>query len=93
MTRFRKLPVEIEAVQWTGDNVPEIEAFVGLAPDCTQYGFGVEPDGTALVYADHERCWVNVPTGHWIVRGALDEYYPISEAALNRTYERVGVTP
>lgn len=90
MPRFRKLPVEIDAIEWTGDNAAQVADFVGLAPDCTQVGFAVEPDGTALVWADHERCWVNVPVGHWVIRGALDEFYPISPSALRRTYERVG---
>lgn len=28
MSRYRKLPVEVEAIQWNGDNYPEIYDFV-----------------------------------------------------------------
>ena len=83
----RKKPVTVDTLEWTGDNLEEVQDFVGLTPDCTQPGFAVEPDGTALVWADHEQCWVNVPVGHSIIHGALDEFYPISPAALARTYD------
>lgn len=29
LNRYRKKPVEIEAIQWTGKNFPELEGFAG----------------------------------------------------------------
>jgi hypothetical protein len=51
MQRFRKKPVVVEAVRWTGDNEAEVTAFAGP-------GFGtvevvdrvMDPDITAEVY-------------------------------------------
>ncbi len=33
--RYRKKPIEIEAVQWTGDNLDEIARFIGHTPTVT----------------------------------------------------------
>ena len=35
--RFRKKPVEIEAVRWTGDNLREVINFTGLHPSAEKW--------------------------------------------------------
>lgn len=49
---YRKKPVVIEAVQWTGENMGEILGFFGGAAR------GVE----ILALADEAFCWVNNPS-------------------------------
>lgn len=87
-TVFRKRPVEVTAIEWTGLNATAVVEFVGPIPASGAPGFA-HGDMAGAVWAEHEQCWVNVPVGHWVVRGALGEFYPISPSALAATYERV----
>ncbi len=40
MPKFRKKPVVIEALKWTGDNLREIIAFTGLHPSAQKWSWG-----------------------------------------------------
>ena len=90
IVRFRKRPIEIDTVLWTGDNLTEVQAFVGLKPGTSLPGFLVDLHGNAHVWNDQEKCYVQTPVLHRVARGALDEYYPISPAALDATFDEVG---
>lgn len=82
--RFRKRPVEIEARQWTGNNLDELTTFT--------YGyFEPEEDGdyTGRVYDHLHDSWINVSTGDWIVRGNKGEHYPVRADVFAETYEPV----
>lgn len=89
--QFRKRPVVVSAIQWTGDNEREIREwcgpsmFVSVAPeDRTD-----DPEITAEVLDVLHSTWVGVKTGQWIVRGVKGEFYPIDQAVLAETYEPV----
>lgn len=91
--RFRKKPVEVEAVQWTGDNLAELQEFVGLL-DLHCQGFRSNwkdrKEGLpAHVYNKMEHCWVNVPVGHWIIKGVRGEFYPCDPGVMAETYDEV----
>jgi hypothetical protein len=84
MGRYRKLPVEIEAVCWTGDNAAEVADFMRSSPIFSSDG--------------HGRAWVDISTlegviradrGDWIVRGVQNEYYPVKPEIFAVTYEAV----
>lgn len=90
-TRFRKLPIEIQAMQWTGDNEAELTAFTGPT-----YFRAVDPEDriedseiTAEVFDELHSTWVGVYTGHWVVRGIRGEFYPIEQSVLAESYELV----
>jgi hypothetical protein len=94
-TRFRKLPVEVDAIQWTGDNEDAVIAFTGRS-----FFQAVDPedraedaDVTAEVFDMLHSTWVGVYTGHWVVRGVRGEFYPIDGSVLAETYEPVEVAP
>ncbi len=91
--QFRKIPVTVAAIQWTGDNEAEIQALTGKA---NFYPVGPEdredPDQTATVYDKLHSTWVNVYTGQWIVRGVRGEFYPLADEVRTETYEDVEVT-
>lgn len=87
--RYRKKPVEVDTIQWTGDNLQDVQAFVGLTPDCIQDGFQIKPDGTAVVWDKLHATWVGVYTGQHIIRGVRGEFYPIAPDVLADTYEPV----
>lgn len=88
---FRKKPVVVQAVQWTGGNETEVRAFAGGS------NFGVcsdeppcDPEITAHVYDELHSTWVGVKTGQWIIRGVKGEFYPIDQTVLAETYEPAG---
>lgn len=91
--QFRKKPVVIEAVQWTGDNEDELYAFTGaqnfavIHPDDRPNSD--DPEATASVFDVLHSTWVLVYTGQWVIKGAKGEFYPINEQVLSETYDRV----
>ncbi len=95
-TRFRKRPVEVEAVQWTGDNADEVKAFVGLR-DNGESRFLLPSEITGVwedahVYDELHDTWVTVYVGQWVVKGVRGEFYPIDQTVLDETYEPVEAT-
>lgn len=92
VTRWRKRPVEVEAVQWTGTNLAEVQVFAGggyfdaVDPeDRTE-----DPDQTAEVYDKLHGTWVHVYDGQWIIRGVRGELYPCAGDVFAATYEPTG---
>lgn len=84
---YVKRPVEIQAVQWTGDNKSEIKEFVGDAAqfwqlysnDYPKYGLNIQTlEGTH--YAS---------VGDYIIRGIKGEFYPCKPDIFVQTYEEV----
>ncbi|HEU4856033.1 MAG TPA: hypothetical protein VFS86_01890 [Rhodanobacteraceae bacterium] len=80
MDRYRKKPVEIEAVQFVAGIDPDID--------------GVRYYPHAVVGG--ECCYVNTPEGKmrakpgdWIIRGVKGELYPCSAEVFAITYEAV----
>jgi len=41
------------------------------------------------VYNDLEEQWLNVPTGHWVVKGLKGEFYPCEAGAMEMKYKIV----
>lgn len=90
ISTWRKKPVTVQAVQWTGDNEAELTAFAGdlfhaVDPDDR----GDDPDQTAAIMDTLHNTWVRVYTGQWIIKGTKGEFYPITPEVLAETYERV----
>lgn len=79
---YRKIPVKVEAVEWTGDNFGELIDF-------TEYNFRTSVVGefTAEVYDRLHCTWISVSTGDMIVRGVTNEFYPVERKVFDRTYE------
>ncbi|MFF7946963.1 hypothetical protein [Streptomyces griseorubiginosus] len=94
VVRYRKLPVEVDTIQWTGTNEHEVQEFTGgasrfYALDDADRENSDDPEATATVYDRLHSTWVLVYTGQHIVRGVKGEFYPIAEDVLGETYERV----
>lgn len=88
--RFRKRPVEVGAVQWTGLNLAELAAFTGgRFADEPQDGGDYPPEVTGWVHDVLHSSWVGVKTGDWVIGGVAGEFYPIDPAVLARTYTPV----
>lgn len=81
--KFRKKPVMIEAVQWTGGNANEIESFVNQVMLTKDSGPFEEFIITTLE-GD-----MKAKTGDWIIKGVKGEFYPCKPDIFEATYEAV----
>lgn len=90
--RYRKIPVEVDAIQWTGDNKDAIEAFthgkarLKIVPGP---GRGVHE---ALVIHTLEGD-MRAALGDWIIRGVESEVYPCKDSVFRKTYEPLDEQP
>ena len=80
MTLYRKRPVVIEAIRWTGENFNEIKEF--------------SLDSKSNVWDEAGTLWVETlegnhvaTTGDYIIKGVADELYPCKADIFYQTYE------
>lgn len=86
--RFRKIPVEVLAVFFDGENFAEVEDFAGdyfrpVDPEDR----GDDPDIIAEVWDYLHGTWVGVKARMWIIRGVKNELYPCEGGVFAATYE------
>ena len=94
MPKFRKLPVEIEAIQWTGDNELDIMDFVGRRLQVSKPPSAMELDHEIphSAYNIHIPTLEGVMTANrmdWIIMGVNREFYPCKPDIFEKTYEKV----
>lgn len=77
--KYRKKPVIIEAIQWTGKNLSEIDYFMGIT---------VEIKVTTLVIHTLEGD-MEASIGDYIIKGVNGEFYPCKPDIFAKTYEEV----
>ncbi len=77
MTKYRKKPIVIEAIQFTGNNWGEIETFVPIG----QYN----QDGTFQIVTleGARKCSV----GDYVIKGVQGEFYPRKPNIFEATYD------
>lgn len=88
--KYRKKPVVIEAIQWTGLNLEEIKAFVGesLQYDIIDTAWEVRKGAPYVnmkihtLEGDHE-----CTKGDYIIKGVKGEFYPCKPDIFAKTYE------
>lgn len=85
MTKYRKKPVVIEAVEWTGANHLITETFM-------------KGSGARISYANKQLGEIIIPTlegdmtasvGDFIIKGVNGEFYPCKPDIFQKTYEKV----
>lgn len=92
---FRKKPVEIQAVQFTGlDSYLEIVAWWKSwkteTLDATEkLEFRAGPHPNALMLINTLEGWMTASPGDWIIRGVANELYPCKPDIFAETYEEV----
>ena len=86
--RYRKKPVEIEAVRFDGHNGPIIELWSGgkVIPSPVLEPTHDNPTGAYLQVVTLEGV-MTVNMGDWIIRGVAGEFYPCKPDIFERTYE------
>lgn len=80
MAKFRKKPVEIEAIQLTEDNIDALVEFCGnKIKSHPLTGVVIETlEGNMLA-----------SKGDWIIKGVKGEFYPCKPDVFEQTYEAV----
>jgi hypothetical protein len=82
MSKFRKKPVVIDAIQWTGDNREEIDEFMGESRR--------KIPGNGLQIYTLEGI-MDASVGDYIIKGIKGEFYPCKPDIFEMTYEPVEV--
>lgn len=93
MMKFRKKPVVIDAIQWTGENLQEVIDFTGKHERFSEW-FKSFADYEAHVKADRNVFKIftlegvmDATPGDWIIRGVKGEHYPCKADIFAATYE------
>jgi len=102
MSKYRKKPVVIEAMQWTGENTYEVQTFIdGAAPDLSNqlaaerwedYCNLTTTEGLTIFTLEdgHDLRAKHVASiGDWIIQGVAGEMYPCKPDIFAQTYEAV----
>lgn len=93
MPKFRKKPVVVEAIQWTGSNLEEIRNFVGsdLIEDYMEF-FDIKRTLKKMlvdIAIDMLEGTMRVDYGDYIIKGVKGEFYPCKSDIFLATYEEV----
>lgn len=93
VSRFRKKPVEVEAIRFDGANADEVVAFMGGPRQAKGQlkklpgpGRGMH-DGIAIETLEGT---MTASVGDWIICGVRGEHYPCKPDIFEATYEPVG---
>ncbi|NFL87480.1 hypothetical protein FDB42_11940 [Clostridium botulinum] len=78
--KYRKKPVEIEAVQFTGNNTLEVIEFIG------QQDLSI--DSNAVLIPTLEGT-MRADINDFIIKGVNGEFYPCKPDIFEKTYERI----
>lgn len=97
--RYKKKPIVIEAMQWTGDNLEDIISFTGLHPSAkrwtlnkyekivwNEYEKVVKKDGLKIFTLEGK---MNAEINDFIIKGDKGEFYPCKPDIFEATYEKV----
>jgi hypothetical protein len=88
--KFRKKPVVIEAVQWTGDNLIEVIRHTGQNASASHYKWEeyediVRREGLKIYTLEGP---LMASIGDWIIKGVQGEFYPCKPDIFEATYDK-----
>lgn len=81
--KYRKKPIVIEAVIWSGSNWHQVFDFAGHEI------FSTHEDGVNLLKIKTLEGEMTAQPGDWLIRGIKGEYYPCKPDIFEATYEEV----
>jgi len=90
--RYKKKPIVIEALKWTGNNTSEMEAFcptaelIGSRLKENEWGIGVTATTLCIPTLEGDHM---ASEGDYIIKGVKGEFYPCKEDIFFMTYEEV----
>lgn len=83
--KFRKKPVVIEAVQFTGSNCFDVLRFMGRTEDI----FTADLNQSDIPIIHTLEGDMSCSVGDWIIKGVKGEFYPCKPDIFKLTYEAV----
>ena len=83
--KYRKKPVEIEAIRYIGDNIDEIENFIGTT---LLYSKDQKENGYVLGIPTLEGTMI-ASIGDYIIKGVKGEFYPCKSSIFKMTYDEI----
>lgn len=88
MAKYRKKPVEIEAIQYTGNNIAEINEFVGIELQKKPIPSDLRGIEYKLLIPTLEG---DMEASPWdfIIKGINGEFYPCKPDIFEKTYDEV----
>lgn len=92
MMLYRKKPIVVEAVRWTGNNLEEVINFTGWHPSASerwtwdQYKQVVATEGLKIFTPEGP---VTVSINDYIVKGVAGEVYPVKPNIFKETFDEV----
>ncbi len=90
MAKYRKKPVEIEAIEWTGKNYDDVQAFTNSKVsyyEWFQYNErGINKDMLQIPTLEGK---MQAKKGDYIIKGVQGEFYPCKPDIFKATYEQV----
>ena len=92
--KFRKKPLVIEAIQWNGENVEEINNFTNgkikyeESIGGSEKGEDYPQKYTRLIIPTLEGDHLAL-IGDWIIKGIKGEFYPCKKDIFEATYEQI----
>ena len=84
INKYRKKPVIVEAVIWTGNNIDEVKE---LAKSAVENIIFVNNN----LYIETLEGNMNVSVGDYIIKGIAGEFYPCKHDIFKETYETVSM--
>lgn len=87
--KFRKKPVVIDAIKWTGDNLQQVIEFTGQHVSASHWKWDeyvdiVEKNGLKIFTLEGSHM---ASIGDWIIKGVKGECYPCKPDIFDMTYE------
>lgn len=83
--KYRTKPCEIEAIQFNGDNLQQIEEFA--KKDCM--GAGFKGDNCIYLLIETLEGTMKASVGDYIIKGLRGEFYPCKQDVFEKKYELV----
>ena len=82
--KYRKRPVVVEAIQWTGENYKDVQEFAGKKT--------VNHFSEKVLTIRTLKGYRAVSCGDYIIKGTRGEFYPCKPDVFQETYEEANTT-
>ena len=92
MSKFRKKPVVIEAVQFKGVGMHNDEGYPPGVCFCTERP-ELTVEGSPHAHVHTAEGGLKASVGDWIIKGVKGEFYPCKPDIFAETYDPLGTTP
>lgn len=87
--KYRKKPVIIEAVEWTGKNFDEVKAFCPVVDYHTWTQYNETGTNKEVLDIPTLEGKMQASKGDYIIKGVAGEFYPCKPSIFQATYESV----